>query len=106
MVRPTLSLLSIRLKTALRQKEVLEIACPFLREPAAVEAVILQGNLREERLLRRRLDILSFPDNILHERYRFSAQSIIYLDHLLSPHGNCQTHRGHALSLSFVFLRN
>ncbi|XP_060947077.1 putative nuclease HARBI1 [Limanda limanda] len=74
------------------------MACPFLREPVDVEAAILRRNLREERLLRPRLDILSFPDNFLHERYRFSAQSIIYLDHLLSPHVNCQTHRGHALS--------
>ena len=80
------------------------MACPFLREPVDVEAAILRRNLREERLLRPRLDILYFPDNFLHERYRFSAQSIIYLDHLLSPHVNCQTHRGHALSLFFYFL--
>ena len=73
------------------------MACPFLREPVDVEAAILRRNLREERLLGPRLDILYFPDNFLHERYR-SAQSIIYLDHLLSPHVNCQTHRGHALS--------
>ena len=74
------------------------MACPFLREPVDVEAAILRRNLREERLLRPRLDILSFPDHFLHERYRFSAQSIIYLDQLLSPHVKCQTHRGHALS--------
>ena len=80
------------------------MACPFLREPVDVEAAILRRNLREERLLRPRLDILSFPDNFLHDRYSFSAQSIIYLEHLLRPHVNCQTHRGHALSLSFVFL--
>ena len=54
------------------------MACPVLREPVDEEAAILRRNLREERLLRPPLDILSFPDNFLHDRYRFSAQSIIY----------------------------
>ncbi|XP_053196475.1 putative nuclease HARBI1 [Scomber japonicus] len=74
------------------------MACPFLEEPVDVEAQILRRNLRRERIIRPRLDVLSFPDEYLFERFRFSATSIIYLNNILSPHISHMTHRGHALS--------
>ncbi|KAL4009681.1 hypothetical protein ACER0C_003533 [Sarotherodon galilaeus] len=74
------------------------MACPFLEEPVDVEAQILRRALRRERVIRARLDILSFPDDFLCERYRFSAQSIIYLNNILRPYIAHVTHRGHSLS--------
>ncbi|XP_063316983.1 putative nuclease HARBI1 [Pelmatolapia mariae] len=78
------------------------MACPFLEEPVDVEAQILRRALRRERVIRARLDILSFPDDFLCERYRFSAQSIIYLNNIVRPYIAHVTHRGH--SLSFVHI--
>ena len=69
------------------------MACPFLNEPVDVEAQILRRNLRRERIIRPRLDVLSFPDEYLFERFRFSATSIIYLNNILSPHISHMTHR-------------
>ena len=74
------------------------MACPFLEEPVDIEAQILRRNLRRERVIRPRLDVLSFPDDHLFERYRFSAQSIIHLNNILSSHIVHMTHRAHALS--------
>ncbi|XP_039899154.1 putative nuclease HARBI1, partial [Simochromis diagramma] len=74
------------------------MACPFLEEPVDVEAQILRRALRRERVIRARLDILSFPDDFLCERYCFSAQSIIYLNNILRPNIAHVTHRGHSLS--------
>ena len=75
-----------------------DMACPFIEEPVDVEAQILLINLRRERVIRPRLDVLSFPDEYLFERFRFSASCIIYLNNILSPHIAHMTHRGHALS--------
>ena len=75
-----------------------DMACPFIEEPVDVEAQILRRNLRRERVIRPRLDVLSFPDEYLFERFRFSASSIIYLNNILSPHIVHMKHRGHALS--------
>ncbi|KAK0144193.1 BRCA1-A complex subunit RAP80 [Merluccius polli] len=47
---------------------------------------------------RPRLDVLSFPDEYLFQRFRFSASSIIYLNNIVIPHIVHMTHRGHALS--------
>ncbi|XP_062286964.1 putative nuclease HARBI1 [Scomber scombrus] len=74
------------------------MAYPFLEEPVDVEAQILRRNLRRERIIRPRLDVLSFPDEYLFKRFCFSASSIIYLNNILSPHLVHMTHRGHALS--------
>ncbi|XP_056453570.1 putative nuclease HARBI1 isoform X2 [Gadus chalcogrammus] len=74
------------------------MACPFIEEPVDVEAQILRRNLHRERIIRPRLDVLSFPDEYLFERFRFSASSIIYINDILSPHIAHMTHRGHALS--------
>ena len=68
---------------------------PFIEEQVDVEAQILRRNLRRERVIRPRLDVLSFPDEYLFERFRFSASTIIYINNILRPH---MTHRGHALS--------
>lgn len=77
---------SSSLAEACRLKEVSDMACPFLEEPVDIEAQILSRNLRRERVIRPRMDVLSFPDDHLFERYRFSAQSIIHLNNILSPH--------------------
>ncbi|XP_013766782.1 putative nuclease HARBI1 [Pundamilia nyererei] len=74
------------------------MACPVLEEPVDREAQILRRALRRERVIRARLDILSFPDDFLCERYRFSAQSISYLNNILRPYITHVTHRGHPLS--------
>ena len=49
-------------------------------------------------LIRPRLDILSFPEDFLLERYRFSHDSLIYLNSLLQPYIANVTNRGSALS--------
>ncbi|KAK0144350.1 putative nuclease HARBI1 [Merluccius polli] len=50
------------------------------------------------RIVRPRLDILSFPEEYLFERYRFSSNTIIYLNHILRPYITNLTHRGRALT--------
>ncbi|KAK0156553.1 putative nuclease HARBI1 [Merluccius polli] len=72
--------------------------CPFIRNPIDVEAVIIRNALRRERIFRPRLDILSFPEEYLFERYRFSSNTIIYLNHILRPYITNLTHRGRALT--------
>ncbi|MGH0183452.1 UNVERIFIED_CONTAM: hypothetical protein FKN15_022251 [Acipenser sinensis] len=89
---------SSSLAEACRLKHVSDMACPFIEKPVDIEAQILRRNLRRERVIRPRLDVLSFPDDHLFERYSFSAQSIIHLNNILSPHIVHMTHRGHAFS--------
>ncbi|XP_059212521.1 putative nuclease HARBI1 [Centropristis striata] len=72
--------------------------CPFLRNPIDIEAVLIRNVLRRERIFRPRLDVLSFPEDFLFERYRFSSNSIIYLNNLLRPYITNLTHRGRALT--------
>ncbi|XP_061586279.1 putative nuclease HARBI1 [Cololabis saira] len=72
--------------------------CPFLRNPIEAESEIIRNALRRERMLRLRLDILSFPDEYLIERYRFSSPSIIYLTNILRPQIYNITNRGRAPS--------
>ena len=72
--------------------------CPFLRNPLDIEAVIIRNALRRERIFRPRLDVLSFPESFLFERYRFSSATIIYLNHILRPYITNLTHRGRALT--------
>ncbi|XP_061576134.1 putative nuclease HARBI1 [Cololabis saira] len=61
------------------------------------EAQIVRA-IHRERVIRPRYDILSFPDEHLRERYRFSAESLLYLNNLLHPYIENVTHRGSALS--------
>ena len=72
--------------------------CPFLRDPLDIEAVIIRNALRRERIFRPRLDVLSFPESFLFERYHFSSATIIYLNHILRPYITNLTHRGRALT--------
>ena len=72
--------------------------CPFLRDPLDIEAVIIHNALRRERIFRPRLDVLSFPESFLFERYHFSSATIIYLNHILRPYITNLTHRGRALT--------
>ena len=73
------------------------MGCPFLGQPIDFEQNLIRIALRQERIFRPRLDILSFPDDYLRERYRFSSHSIIYLTDILHPYIANVTHRGRAL---------
>ncbi|XP_045557275.1 putative nuclease HARBI1 [Salmo salar] len=74
------------------------MACPFLEESVYIGAQILSRNLSRERVIRSCLDVLSFPDAYLFERFRFSARLIIHLNNFLRPHIVHMTYRGHGLS--------
>ncbi|XP_036408036.1 putative nuclease HARBI1 [Megalops cyprinoides] len=73
------------------------MGCPFMRNPTDIEAQLIRPALSHERVLRPRLDILSFPDEHLIERYRFSSQSLTYLNNILRPFIGNITQRGHVL---------
>ncbi|KAK0132300.1 Dihydropyridine-sensitive L-type skeletal muscle calcium channel subunit alpha-1 [Merluccius polli] len=45
-----------------------------------------------------KLDVLSFPEEYIFQRYHFSSNSIIYLNHILRPYITNLTHRGRALT--------
>ena len=68
------------------------MACPFDERPVDIGAQIIRA-IHRERLIRPRLDILS-----LLERYRFSHDSLQYLNNLLQPYIANVTNRGSALS--------
>ena len=72
--------------------------CPFIPNPIDIEAQLIRNALRRERIFRPRLDVLSFPEEYLFERYRFSSNSIIYLDNILRPYITNLTHRGRVLT--------
>uniref|UniRef100_A0AAR2JM05 DDE Tnp4 domain-containing protein n=1 Tax=Pygocentrus nattereri TaxID=42514 RepID=A0AAR2JM05_PYGNA len=74
------------------------MACPFLQDPVDIEAQIIHRTLHRERVIRPRLDMLSFPEEFLLERCRFSSQSILHLNNILKPHVSNTTHRGSALT--------
>ena len=73
------------------------MACPFDERPIVIGAQIIRA-IHRERLIRPRLDILSFPEDFLLERYRFSCDSLLYLNNLLQPYIANVTNRGSALS--------
>ncbi len=70
------------------------MACPFVNEVVDVETQIIQT----ETVIRHRMDVLSLAEENLHERYRFTSQSIIYLNNLFRPHKSNITHRGFAMT--------
>ncbi|KAI2646881.1 hypothetical protein H4Q32_024206 [Labeo rohita] len=76
------------------------MACPFLRNPVNISAQIVRRALRRERVFRDRQDPIAFPDSYLYERYRFSAEGILYLCKLLEPHITNVTRRSHALTVT------
>ena len=75
------------------------MACPFLDDVLDEEALILRRAFRRERVFRDRSDPLAFPDDYLHERYRFSGDGIRYLCRLLGPKIQHRTARSHALTI-------
>ncbi|XDV48582.1 hypothetical protein PO909_017978 [Leuciscus waleckii] len=84
------------------------MACPFDEDPVDVEAQIIRGFFRRERVIRPRIDVFSYPNENLQECYRFSRESLIYLANLLKPHISNVTNRGSALSaeqIIFIALR-
>ena len=73
------------------------MACPFDERPVDIGVQIICA-IQRERLIRPRLDILSFPEDFLLERYLFSHDSLIYLNNLLQPYIAIVTNRVSALS--------
>ncbi|XP_041961798.1 putative nuclease HARBI1 [Alosa sapidissima] len=73
------------------------MAFPFEEGPIDIEAQIIRA-IHRERVIRPQIDILSFPDEFLQKRYRFSAESILYLNNILHPHISNVMHRGFALN--------
>ncbi len=76
-----------------------EMASPFIENPVDLGARIVRAALRRERLLRDRTDPLAFPDEILYERYRFSAEGIRYIRSLVEPSVRNATWRSCALTV-------
>uniref|UniRef100_A0AAY5KER0 DDE Tnp4 domain-containing protein n=1 Tax=Esox lucius TaxID=8010 RepID=A0AAY5KER0_ESOLU len=54
------------------------MACPFLNDVLDEEALIFRCAFKRERVFRDRSDPLAFPDEYLHERYRFTGDGIRY----------------------------
>lgn len=75
------------------------MASPFLESPVDIGAQIVRRALRRERVLRDRQNPLAFPDDYLYERYRFSAEGIVYLCRLLERHIKNPTRRSQATSV-------
>ncbi|KAI7813805.1 putative nuclease HARBI1 [Triplophysa rosa] len=75
------------------------MASPFLESPVDIGAQIVKRAFREERVLRDRQNPLAFPDDYLYERYRFSAEGIVYLCRLLERHIKNPTRRSQAISV-------
>ena len=62
------------------------MASPFVdMDIVDIGARIVRASLRRERVFRDRFDPLAFPDDILHERYRFSAEGVRYIRSLVEP---------------------
>ena len=76
------------------------MASSFLRNPVDLNARIVRGSLRRERVFRDRTDPLAFHDDILYERYRFSAEGIRYICNLLEPYIGSATKRSRTLTVA------
>ena len=64
-----------------------------------LDARIVRGALRRERIFRDRCDPFDFPDTVLYERYRFSGDGLRYICALLEPYVANATHRSLALTV-------
>ena len=62
-----------------------------------MEAHLIRLVLRGERIFRPRIDTLSYAEEYITERYRFSKDSIIYLEKVLRPESANVINRGRAL---------
>ncbi|KAL7381546.1 hypothetical protein ABVT39_007573 [Epinephelus coioides] len=76
------------------------MASPFVDAPVDLGARIIRGSLRRERVFRERTDPLAFPDDMLHERYRFSAEGIRYICALVDADIRNATKRSCALTMT------
>nr|AAI53379.1 Zgc:162945 [Danio rerio] len=75
------------------------MASPYLENPVDIGAQIVQRALRRERVIRDVQNPLAFSDEHLYERYRFSAEGMLYLCRLLEPHIKNPTRRSHATTV-------
>uniref|UniRef100_A0A3B3S3R6 DDE Tnp4 domain-containing protein n=1 Tax=Paramormyrops kingsleyae TaxID=1676925 RepID=A0A3B3S3R6_9TELE len=71
----------------------------YLDDLYDIGARIVRGYLRRARVFRDRQNPLAYPDDILHERYRFSSEGIRYLCQLLGPEVSNSTRRSNALTI-------
>ncbi|XP_058636670.1 putative nuclease HARBI1 [Onychostoma macrolepis] len=76
-----------------------KMASPYLENPVDIGAKIVQRALRRERVIRDKQNPLAFSDEHLYERYRFSAEGMLYLCRLLEPHIKNPTRRSHATTV-------
>ncbi|XP_068177256.1 putative nuclease HARBI1 [Antennarius striatus] len=76
------------------------MACPFQDDPVHEGAAFLRRELRlrRERIYRPRLDVMSFPDTYLYERYRFTSGTIVYIHDLIRPYIGSRTNRSRAVT--------
>ncbi|XP_060763989.1 putative nuclease HARBI1 [Neoarius graeffei] len=65
-------------------------------------AQIVRGSLRRARVFRDRQNPLAYPDDVLHERYRFSAEGIPYLCQLIEADVRDVTRRSQALTIEQI----
>ncbi len=61
------------------------MACPFIEDPVDEELIRRELHLHRERILRPRVDFLTYPHAVLFERYRFSRHLIEYIHNLIHP---------------------
>ncbi|KAK0134932.1 putative nuclease HARBI1 [Merluccius polli] len=61
------------------------MACPFENDPVEEGAALLRGELqlRPERVIRPRIDVLAFPEHFLFERYRFTSHRALTSQQIL-----------------------
>lgn len=74
------------------------MACPFAENPIDIGACIVRRALQREQIIGPRIHPLDHSEKCIFERYRFPAQSLIYLVNLLNPHIANVTQRGFALT--------
>ncbi|XP_060792576.1 putative nuclease HARBI1 [Neoarius graeffei] len=65
-------------------------------------AQIVRGSLRRARVFRDRQNPLAYPDDVLHELYRFSAEGIRYLCQLIEADVCNVTRRSQALTIEQI----
>uniref|UniRef100_A0A668A926 Putative nuclease HARBI1 n=1 Tax=Myripristis murdjan TaxID=586833 RepID=A0A668A926_9TELE len=76
------------------------MASPFIDDPVELGARTVRGSLWRQRGFKDRADPLAFPDDILHERYRFSSEGgICYICSLVEPSVRNATGRSCALTV-------
>ncbi|XP_060788945.1 putative nuclease HARBI1 [Neoarius graeffei] len=78
------------------------MASPYLDDPCDIGAQIVRGSLRRARVFRGRQNPLAYPDDVLYERYRFSAEGICYLCQLIEADVCNVTRRSQALTVEQI----